>query len=99
MPRTTADSSDAFHSKRSNGVRFFSARREWAARTGKERAAILRKWADLCMVHQDDLGKILTAEIGLRAFLDGGGDFLHFFVTGRASQHLTAGDEAIDDGQ
>ncbi len=40
------------------------ARREWAARTGKERAAILRKWADLCMVHQDDLGKILTAEMG-----------------------------------
>ncbi len=40
------------------------ARREWAARTGKERAAILRKWADLCMANQDDLGAILTAEMG-----------------------------------
>ena len=40
------------------------ARHEWAARTGKERAAILRKWYDLCLVHQDDLGTILTAEQG-----------------------------------
>ncbi len=40
------------------------ARHEWAARTGKERAAILRKWADLCMANQDDLGAILTAEQG-----------------------------------
>ena len=31
------------------------ARHEWAARTGKERAATLRKWADLCMANQDDL--------------------------------------------
>ncbi len=40
------------------------ARHEWAARTGKERAAILRKWYDLCIAHQDDLGTILTAEQG-----------------------------------
>ena len=40
------------------------ARHEWAARTGKERAAILRKWADLCMANQDDLAAILTAEMG-----------------------------------
>ena len=40
------------------------ARHEWAARTGKERAAILRKWADLCMANQDDLGTILCAEMG-----------------------------------
>jgi succinate-semialdehyde dehydrogenase/glutarate-semialdehyde dehydrogenase len=40
------------------------ARHEWAARTGKERAAILRKWADLCMANQDDLATILTAEMG-----------------------------------
>ena len=40
------------------------ARHEWAARTGKERAAILRKWADLCVANQDDLGTILTAEQG-----------------------------------
>jgi succinate-semialdehyde dehydrogenase / glutarate-semialdehyde dehydrogenase len=40
------------------------ARREWAARTGKERAAVMRKWYDLCMANQDDLGAILTAEMG-----------------------------------
>ncbi|MEY4306177.1 MAG: hypothetical protein RIT52_2352, partial [Pseudomonadota bacterium] len=40
------------------------ARHEWAARTGKERAAVLRKWFDLCMANLDDLGTILTAEQG-----------------------------------
>jgi succinate-semialdehyde dehydrogenase / glutarate-semialdehyde dehydrogenase len=40
------------------------ARREWAARTGKERAGVMRKWFDLCMANQDDLGAILTAEMG-----------------------------------
>jgi succinate-semialdehyde dehydrogenase / glutarate-semialdehyde dehydrogenase len=40
------------------------ARREWAARTGKERAGIMRKWFDLCMANVDDLGAILTAEMG-----------------------------------
>lgn len=41
-----------------------SARHDWAARTGKERAAILRKWFDLMMDHQEDLALILTAEMG-----------------------------------
>lgn len=40
------------------------AMREWARRTGKERAAVLRKWHDLMMANQDDLGAILTAEMG-----------------------------------
>ena len=40
------------------------ARVEWAGRTGKERAAVLRKWFDLCMANLDDLGAILTAEQG-----------------------------------
>ncbi|WRH62416.1 MAG: NAD-dependent succinate-semialdehyde dehydrogenase [Fuscovulum sp.] len=40
------------------------AMKDWAARTGKERAAVMRKWYDLMMVNQDDLGKILTAEMG-----------------------------------
>ncbi|MBS0565575.1 MAG: NAD-dependent succinate-semialdehyde dehydrogenase [Proteobacteria bacterium] len=40
------------------------ARHEWAARTGKERAAVLRKWYELCMASQDDLAAILTAEMG-----------------------------------
>ena len=41
-----------------------TAMKEWATRTGKERAAVLRKWFDLMMENQDDLGKILTAEMG-----------------------------------
>ncbi|MFE3837329.1 NAD-dependent succinate-semialdehyde dehydrogenase [Pseudogemmobacter sonorensis] len=40
------------------------AQKEWAARTGKERAAVLRAWFDLMMANQDDLGLILTAEMG-----------------------------------
>ena len=40
------------------------ARREWAARTGKARAAVMRKWFDLCMAAQADLATILTAEMG-----------------------------------
>jgi succinate-semialdehyde dehydrogenase/glutarate-semialdehyde dehydrogenase len=36
----------------------------WRAKTGKERANILRKWFDLMMANQDDLGMILTAEQG-----------------------------------
>ncbi len=41
-----------------------TAMKEWAARTGKERAAIMRKWFDLMIANVDDLGKILTAEMG-----------------------------------
>jgi succinate-semialdehyde dehydrogenase/glutarate-semialdehyde dehydrogenase len=40
------------------------AQKEWAARTGKERAQIMRKWFDLIMANQDDLARILTAEMG-----------------------------------
>ncbi len=40
------------------------AMKEWAARTGKERAQVLRKWFDLMMANQDDLATILTAEMG-----------------------------------
>src|SRR2546430_14588343 len=36
----------------------------WRAKTGKERAAILRKWFDLMMANQEDLAQILTAEQG-----------------------------------
>ena len=41
-----------------------AVRHDWAARTGKERANVLRKWFDLCMAAQDDLAAILTAEMG-----------------------------------
>ncbi|ARC37076.1 NAD-dependent succinate-semialdehyde dehydrogenase [Paracoccus yeei] len=40
------------------------AMKGWAARTAKERAQVLRKWFDLMMENQDDLGRILTAEQG-----------------------------------
>jgi len=36
----------------------------WKAKTAKERSTILRKWFDLLMANQDDLGRILTAEQG-----------------------------------
>ncbi len=36
----------------------------WRARTGKERAAVLRRWFDLVIEHADDLAAIMTAEQG-----------------------------------
>jgi succinate-semialdehyde dehydrogenase/glutarate-semialdehyde dehydrogenase len=41
-----------------------SAQAEWAARTAKQRADILRRWFNLVMENQDDLGMILTREQG-----------------------------------
>lgn len=41
-----------------------AAQKEWAKLTGKERAAILRRWYDLMMENAEDLGRILTAEQG-----------------------------------
>ncbi|MCZ0961099.1 NAD-dependent succinate-semialdehyde dehydrogenase [Paracoccus sp. EF6] len=50
----TRDAIDAAH----------AAQKGWAARTGKERAAHLRRWHDLIMANQEDLARILTAEMG-----------------------------------
>ncbi len=36
----------------------------WRAKTGKERAALLRKWFELILAHQEDLALIMTAEQG-----------------------------------
>lgn len=36
----------------------------WAAKTAKERATILRRWFDLTMENQEDLARIMTAEMG-----------------------------------
>ncbi len=36
----------------------------WRAKTGKERAAVLRRWFELMMANQDDLGALMTAEQG-----------------------------------
>ncbi len=40
------------------------AQRDWAARTAKERSGVLRRWFELMMENQDDLGRILTSEQG-----------------------------------
>ncbi|MEJ2816065.1 NAD-dependent succinate-semialdehyde dehydrogenase [Caulobacter sp. CCG-8] len=36
----------------------------WAARTAKERGAILRKWSDLMLAHTEALARLMTAEQG-----------------------------------
>jgi succinate-semialdehyde dehydrogenase/glutarate-semialdehyde dehydrogenase len=61
------------------------ARHEWAARTGKERAAILRKWYDLMVANADDLAAILTAEMGkplaeAKGEILYGGSFVEWFA-------------------
>ena len=60
------------------------AQKEWAKWTGKERAAVLRKWFNLMMEHQDDLGTILTAEQGkplaeAKGEIAYGASFIEFF--------------------
>ncbi|WP_397543730.1 NAD-dependent succinate-semialdehyde dehydrogenase [Roseovarius salis] len=61
------------------------AQKEWAKWTGKERAAVLRRWFDLMMENQDDLGTILTAEQG-KPLAEGKGEiaygasFVEFFA-------------------
>jgi succinate-semialdehyde dehydrogenase / glutarate-semialdehyde dehydrogenase len=42
----------------------YIAQKAWAKKTGKERAAILRKWNDLMVANADDLATILTMEMG-----------------------------------
>src|SRR5712672_1206621 len=36
----------------------------WSKRTGKERAAVLRRWFDLMIENQDDLARLMTLEQG-----------------------------------
>ena len=36
----------------------------WRSKTGKERSVLLRKWFDLLMANQEDLGRLMTAEQG-----------------------------------
>ncbi|WP_147110138.1 NAD-dependent succinate-semialdehyde dehydrogenase [Tateyamaria sp. syn59] len=61
------------------------ARKDWATWTGKERGAVLRKWFDLMMENQDDLGVILTAEQGkplaeAKGEIGYGASFVEFFA-------------------
>lgn len=37
---------------------------DWRAKAGKVRSNLLRRWFELMMEHQDDLARILTAEMG-----------------------------------
>ena len=58
---------------------------DWAALTAKERAAILRKWFDLLMAHQEPLARILTAEQGkslaeARGEIAYGASFIEWFA-------------------
>ncbi|MEO0937628.1 MAG: NAD-dependent succinate-semialdehyde dehydrogenase [Pseudomonadota bacterium] len=60
------------------------AQKDWAKWTGKERAAALRRWFDLMMENQDDLGRILTAEQGkplaeAKGEIAYGASFIEFF--------------------
>jgi succinate-semialdehyde dehydrogenase/glutarate-semialdehyde dehydrogenase len=41
-----------------------AAQPAWAARTGKERAAVLRRWFDLMIANTEDLAQIMTREQG-----------------------------------
>ena len=41
-----------------------SAQKEWARKTAKERAALIRRWYELILENADDLARILTAEQG-----------------------------------
>src|ERR1700761_6683968 len=40
------------------------AQPDWAAKTAKERAVILKRWFDLMMANQEELGALLTTEQG-----------------------------------
>ena len=57
----------------------------WRAKTGKERAAVLRRWFDLVTEHADDLAAIMTAEQGkplaeARGEVVYGASFLEWFA-------------------
>lgn len=41
-----------------------AAQKVWAARTGKERAGVLRRWFDLVVANTDDLAYLMTREQG-----------------------------------
>ncbi len=62
-----------------------AAQKEWAAKTARERANILRRWYDLMMENADDLGTILTAEQGkplaeAKGEIGYGASFIEFFA-------------------
>ncbi|MBZ6378429.1 succinate-semialdehyde dehydrogenase (NADP(+)) [Pacificimonas flava] len=61
-----------------------AAMADWSRRTAKDRAGVLRKWADLMKAHRDDLAVIMTAEQGKplgesRGEIDYSASFLEWF--------------------
>ncbi|MBM3521226.1 MAG: NAD-dependent succinate-semialdehyde dehydrogenase, partial [Alphaproteobacteria bacterium] len=61
------------------------AQKDWARKTAKERAGILRKWFNLMMENQEDLAQIMTAEQGKplaesRGEVAYGASFIEFFA-------------------
>jgi succinate-semialdehyde dehydrogenase/glutarate-semialdehyde dehydrogenase len=61
------------------------AQKDWARRTAKERAKLLRKWQDLMLENQEDLAQIMTAEQGKpltesRGEVAYGASFIEFFA-------------------
>ncbi|HZX83593.1 MAG TPA: NADP-dependent succinate-semialdehyde dehydrogenase [Reyranella sp.] len=48
----------------------------WRAKTAKERAALLRKWYDSMLAHQDDLAALLTSEQG-KPYAEARGEILY----------------------
>ena len=61
------------------------AQKDWAKWSAKERSAVLRKWFNLMMENQDDLGIILTAEMGkplaeAKGEIAYGASFIEFFA-------------------
>ena len=62
-----------------------TAQKQWAATPAKQRGQILRRWFELMMEHQDDLGRIMTAEQG-KPFSEAKGEvaygasFVEFFA-------------------
>ena len=58
---------------------------EWRAKTGKERAGIMRKWFNLMMENQDDLARLMTLEQGKplsesKGEIAYGGGFVEWFA-------------------
>jgi len=72
------------------------AQKDWAARTGKERAAILRRWYELMVENADDLAAILTAEMG-KPLPEAKGEILYgaAFVEWFGEEAKRAGGEVI----
>jgi len=63
----------------------YIAQKAWAARTAKERCAVLLQWQALLLEHSDDLARILTAEMGkplaeARGEIAYGASFIQWFA-------------------